>query len=91
MSLFEDNSQVECCICFELMEINYNKFFTCKHSEFHTKCVIKCHRCPLCRAPYNLMEDIDTMKIFISFINNLLYIIALNSLMMTILFLTISL
>ena len=91
MSLSDNNSQIECCICFELMEINYNKFFNCTHSNFHNRCILKCDKCPLCRAPYNVLEDIDTMKIFIGFINNLLYIIALNSLMMTILVISISL
>ena len=86
MSLSENNSQIECCICFELMEINYNKFFNCTHSDFHNRCILKCDKCPLCRAPYNVLEDINNVKIIVAFINNLIKIIFLNSVILTTLF-----
>jgi len=74
--------ELECCICFEIMEKNYIKIFTCEHCEFHTGCVIRCNICPLCRAPHDLLDGIDSTKILVSFVNNLLHIIFLNIILM---------
>ncbi len=79
------NREKECCICFELMERNNNKLFLCNHNNFHTSCVMRCERCPLCRAPFNnIIEDIDTVKILISFTNNLIYGLTINTLILLI-------
>lgn len=86
MNIIKTTSDLECCICFEIMEKNYNKFFNCTHSEFHNRCILKCDRCPICRAPYNVLEDINNVKIIVAFINNLIKIIVLNSVILTILF-----
>lgn len=63
----------ECCVCFEILDSrNHTELmFECNHTSFHTYCAVKCCSCPLCRAPFILINDgeIENVKLILVFIN----------------------
>ena len=67
----------ECCVCFEILDNRNTKLmFECNHSSFHAYCAVKCCSCPLCRAPFILINDgeIENVKLILVFINFIMII-----------------